>query len=255
MKLTCDLCGGALQMNLGGQDATCKSCGLVYSLARLQEKLGIGGAAPSKTPEAPTKPAVAKPEASQEQFTMQVDGVCGRYLTGRVQTGCIGIGETVYINGNESAPYRVYRFGDDIATVKVCAGMNVEIELNGCHRNILKQARTLIGDRTPGVNAYQFPGTLDAYFTHVLQQNFADYTLQTQVAKEGLRLPANYLLLKNGQPVVAIYVISCDDSSARYQAQKAVEIFGQAGIGCTHFYSEYRNDAQYVVDRIRSVMG
>lgn len=39
MKLTCDLCGGALQINLGGQGATCTNCGLGYTMDRLKEKL------------------------------------------------------------------------------------------------------------------------------------------------------------------------------------------------------------------------
>lgn len=39
MKLTCDLCGGDLLMNAGGQSACCNRCGLAYSKERLKEKL------------------------------------------------------------------------------------------------------------------------------------------------------------------------------------------------------------------------
>lgn len=54
MKLTCDLCGGALQMTPGGGLAHCVNCGLEYSQERLQEKLQ--SAAPV-TPAAPVSPA------------------------------------------------------------------------------------------------------------------------------------------------------------------------------------------------------
>ena len=56
MKLTCDLCGGVLQMNAGGKDATCKTCGLCYPIAVLREKLGLGAAAqPQEKPAEPEK--------------------------------------------------------------------------------------------------------------------------------------------------------------------------------------------------------
>ena len=39
MKLTCDLCGGELQMLAGGQQAQCVDCGLEYPKERLMEKI------------------------------------------------------------------------------------------------------------------------------------------------------------------------------------------------------------------------
>ena len=39
MKLTCDLCGGELQMNLDGQGAVCVNCGMTYSVEHLRKKL------------------------------------------------------------------------------------------------------------------------------------------------------------------------------------------------------------------------
>lgn len=41
MKLTCDVCGGELQMAFGGQSALCVNCGITYSIDRLREKLGV----------------------------------------------------------------------------------------------------------------------------------------------------------------------------------------------------------------------
>ena len=49
MKLTCDLCGGELQMNLDGKGATCSNCGMTYSLEHLRKKLGAQSAESEKT--------------------------------------------------------------------------------------------------------------------------------------------------------------------------------------------------------------
>ena len=38
-KLCCDICGGALMMQSGGQTAICDSCGMQYSVERVREKV------------------------------------------------------------------------------------------------------------------------------------------------------------------------------------------------------------------------
>ena len=37
--LTCDVCGGNLIMNAGGQTATCQFCGMMHSIERMREKV------------------------------------------------------------------------------------------------------------------------------------------------------------------------------------------------------------------------
>lgn len=64
MKLTCDLCGGELQMNPGG--AVCGNCGLEYGEDRLREKIAEQKPVPDpkppvrKDPPAPKKPTAAE---------------------------------------------------------------------------------------------------------------------------------------------------------------------------------------------------
>lgn len=62
MKLTCDLCGGTLQINSGGKGATCTNCGLGYTMERLQEKLSG-----QKIPQTPpvSDPPVSDPPLSE----------------------------------------------------------------------------------------------------------------------------------------------------------------------------------------------
>ena len=40
MKIVCDVCGGALQVNAANQGAACTVCGMRYSIEALREKLG-----------------------------------------------------------------------------------------------------------------------------------------------------------------------------------------------------------------------
>lgn len=44
MKLTCDLCGGTLQMNTDGKGAVCTNCGLTYPIETLRQKMGLQNA-------------------------------------------------------------------------------------------------------------------------------------------------------------------------------------------------------------------
>ena len=50
MKISCELCGGALQMNVGGQGATCAVCGLSYPMERLREMLAARTAVKTEAP-------------------------------------------------------------------------------------------------------------------------------------------------------------------------------------------------------------
>ena len=66
MKLTCDICGGTLQMNSGGTGATCVNCGMTYSVDRLREKLG----GPADIPDATYTPMENSPEQMPQEETI-----------------------------------------------------------------------------------------------------------------------------------------------------------------------------------------
>ena len=70
MKLTCDLCGGELQMNTDSQGAICTNCGMNYTLDSLRKKLNAQSKPPTQSNTAfsscsPTQPANVQP-ATQE---------------------------------------------------------------------------------------------------------------------------------------------------------------------------------------------
>ena len=76
MKLTCDLCGGELQMNPGG--AVCGNCGLEYGEDRIREKMAEQKPVPDpkppvrKDPPAPKKPTAAEKKAQKKMKIMWI---------------------------------------------------------------------------------------------------------------------------------------------------------------------------------------
>ena len=285
MKLTCDLCGSALQMNLGGQGATCTSCGLTYSMERLREMLT--GQTPVK-PE-PPKPEPVKPEPPKpvppkpddeiiydvqdwtvvppapqpdtgfnfrpEQFVMENNGRGNGDLCGMVRQGGIGLGDSVYIDGDYAHPYTVYSINDDSDVVCAKAGKKADLFLVQCPKKIWKNARMVTGAPDPVANAYNYPGTVKEYFSCLLEGTFGEYEIRCDVPKDGLNIPVNYLFCWGGEPVAAVFLIDSNDNKARYQVEKAARIFAPEGVACTHFFENYRNDMPYVVDRVRGVLG
>lgn len=275
MKITCDLCGGSLQINMGGQGATCTTCGLNYTMDRLREKLT--GETPVK-PE-PLKPEPPKPEPPKpadkiyditewepvdppkssfdyvpEQFVMENVGGGNGDICGRVQQGGIGLGDMVYIDGDYEHPYKVYSINDDPYMTCAKEGMPAELFLQKCPRKVWKNARMVTGAPNPVANAYNYPGTVKEYFSHLLLGTFGEYEIRGDVPHPDVKIPVSFMFYQGGKPVLAVFLVNSRDCKARFQAEKATWVDVMAGIACTHFYDDYRNDAPYVIRRIREAM-
>lgn len=285
MKITCDLCGGALQMNPGGRGATCTECGLTYSMERLREMLaGKTSVKPEPLKPVPPKPEPPKPmppeqekeiiydvqdwsvvppapnlnpgfDFTPKQFVMENRGNGIGDLSGLVRQGGIGLGDDIYIDGDYHHPYRVYSINDDPYTICAKEGMPAELFLVKCPRKVWKNARMVTGNPNPVANAYNYPGTVREYFSHLLLGTFGEYEIRGNVPKDGLNIPVHYLFCRGGKPVLAVFLIDSNDSNARYYVEKAARMFALEGVSCTHFYENYRNDAPYVIDRVRSALG
>ena len=278
MKLTCDLCGGKLRVEPGGQSARCTECGLGYTMERLREKLGLQTPRQPEPeePVAPVAPAAPEPvedipeveavedveepvsaadyDFSARQFVMDHDGCGAGDLTGLVAQGGIGLGDYVYINNDYVHPYVVYSINDDPSVVCAKAGQSADLYLANCPSRVLRKAQRITGIPDPEANAYNYPGTAQEYFSHLLPEAFGEYEVVPNVPHPFLKTPIDYLFYRDGRPVLAVFLVHSNDSKARYQAQKAVAILGKVGIACTHFFENYRTDMSYVIDRIRAAM-
>ena len=332
MKLTCDLCGSALQVTLGGQSASCPSCGLTYSMERLKEMLNAQTSVTAESTEAESKKSDSskqesnksvtqedivydvteweKPETEKEviyevtdweipetekeivydvtdweipktekedvndvtvwekadalvpvfdfkpkQFVMEIKGNGIGDLSGWVCQGAIGLGDSVYLDGDYAHPYTVYSINDDGNMICAKEGMPTELFIAISNRKLLKNVKTVTGNPDPVANVYNYPGTVREYFAHVFASTFSQYEIRADVPHSELKIPVNYMFFRDGKPVMVVFLIHSNNSMARYQVEKAARIFRQNGIGCTHFFENYRNDMPYVIQRIRGTMG
>ena len=277
MKLTCDLCGGALEMNLGGQGATCTTCGLTYSMGRLREMLKGNTTVQSEPPKPePPKPVPPTPDDEKiyvvtewepvdppkrgfdykpEQFVMENSGGGNGDLCGRVQQGGIGLGDSVYIDGDYDHPYKVYTINNDPYMTCAKVGMPAELYLVKCPRKVWKNARMVTGDPNPVANAYNYPGTVREYFSNLLLSEFSQYEIRGNMPHDELNIPVSYLFYQGGKPVLAVFLVHSQEYKDHSQVRKAARIFALEGVACTHFYENYRNDAPYVIERVRGALG
>lgn len=287
MKICCDLCGGTLQMNTAGQDATCLTCGMSYTMERLRRMLqsaqtpavpvpkpAAPAPAPAPKPAVPAtsvpapKPAVPAPAvpapfgmngqifaktSTVPQFVMDVTSGKGDVFNGIVRQGAVGVGDRVYINYDYSHPYTV--LGDGGGNIIVKQGA-VRLKLDDCPKKVAQEASIITGVPNPVESYYNSQNAASplAYFENLLRREFSDYQLEKEVPCAGVKKPVTFLLSRNGQPRVAVFVVDRQSQFERHAVQKAAQVLAPYGVGVTHFYKFFRNDAPYVVERIRAAM-
>lgn len=274
MKLTCDLCGSPLQMNPGGQDASCTFCGLQYPRARLQELLRQLSETnentrhpeelPSENPVQNTNPLPAPFDGGQlldasfvpaplraEQFVMEVNSFSHGDIVGYIRQGGVGLGDPIYLD-------KTYRTGHTVNSLEgpVClkAGSAAQLYVGSLSKARNPGIQVITGVPNPVPNAYNYPGTPEQFFAAVLLEDFPEYTVYADVRHPDLKIPITFLLCGPGK-TAAILLVDSDDSSGRWQVTKAQKLLAQQGIGFTHFYEDYRSDRPYVTDRIRGILG
>lgn len=146
----------------------------------------------------------------------------------------------------------------------------------------------------PACDAYHYSGSVERYFSELLQGCFPECTVRENVSPASLRrgsgaaswecrcgtantgkfcsecgkprpgaaglfnvaqdaVNLSFVLYRNGAPAAAIILCSKYewDSVAIHLAMDACK---QANIPCLRFYEQFRNDAGYVTQRIRSVL-
>lgn len=106
----------------------------------------------------------------------------------------------------------------------------------------------------PAKDAYAFSGTADAYFYQLLRNCFSEYEVQRS-NEQNQRTTAgsdwsHFLLKQNGALKAVVLVVdkhnwnSQEISDTQYYCK-------HRRIPCVRFIRQFRNDAGYVVDRIR----
>ena len=267
MTIQCDLCRAPLQINSGGQSATCTGCGLRYPMERLREKLSgshptpppptpvsIPAPAPDPDPEPEPIPAPDPTPIPTDSFAMELRPGKGD-LSGTVLQGGIGLGDKVYIDMDYRHPYTVYSINDDPDVTSVQAGDHADLFVRErIPRKVLRSARLVTGVPDPVPSAYNAPGPVQDYFFRLLRQEFGECELRRDVILTDPAFPADFLLGRDNRPVGAVFLIRSDDTRARRHVERQVEALRAKGLGATHFFLDYRNDAPYVIRRLREAL-
>ena len=120
----------------------------------------------------------------------------------------------------------------------------------------------------PATDAYAYSGSVEEYFEGLLQGCLPSYQVLRDVPPSRMPLfesqlsgaPAysrrniDFLLCKNGTPVLAILL--CKQYSWKtVPIRNTMEDCSRVGVPCLRFIREFRNAAQYCLDRIRSALG
>ena len=95
----------------------------------------------------------------------------------------------------------------------------------------------------------------EVYFMKIITSNFKSLTVKrnVKVSTKEQSVPISYMLYKNKKPVLAI--ILC--SSRIYDLPKiknAMEACKKQGIPVQRYFTEFENDKEYVINRIKSAL-
>jgi hypothetical protein len=95
----------------------------------------------------------------------------------------------------------------------------------------------------------------EIYFTQLITTHFKGYTLKRniRITTKTPSVPASYVLYKSKKPVLAI--ILC--SSRIYNMPKienTMEACKKQGIPVQRYFTEFENDKEYVINRIKSAL-
>lgn len=110
------------------------------------------------------------------------------------------------------------------------------------------------------VNLYNYPGDAMDYFFGLLSESFPSYHVEKNVTASRLGIgsasqdmPKNLLLSKAGSPALLILLLPKNS----YRLKRITELKQQCeSVGISHmqFFLEFRNEAGYVVNRIRKAL-
>jgi len=397
MKLMCDLCGGSLQMNSGGQGAVCVHCGLGYTMEHLRGKLARqrnGTQTPSGDVSGAVKPPVDSPISktpSEEKETdirdilrneakrkgdfvmtlkdvFSVSGSAAVY--GTVESGeaacgdalllngkqrctvvaivcndkpqssvCVGVSAAIMLDGVElndlaagdvltrdgkktqgvpngeadsfrgrllnsssmeigarsrqfvmkvsgakrmrskvclmglvqqgsavgtqqvsldSAPGSLYRVSGAVGVdgdhwKQMSAGTEVYLYLD-CPMDIMKRATVALGEADPPGNLYNSGLEAEDYFASVLLDELNDCRIYADAWFKDVGLPVNFLICRDDRPVLAVFLLDSWDGKRRSRVNRAIIECGRHGLPAMQFFTDYRNDAGYVAERVRGGM-
>ncbi len=106
----------------------------------------------------------------------------------------------------------------------------------------------------PAPDGYSFRGTVDDYFAQLIATNFPQYRVFRNEPMAGHQnVPVSFLLFQNGEAKLAVILCGSQEYRTR-RVQSTVDACIFRNIPYQRYYRDFRNEASYVVGRIRSAL-
>ena len=103
-------------------------------------------------------------------------------------------------------------------------------------------------------NAYCFNGTVEQYFSKLLAERFPEYSVRRNLSvrsENGETAPISFLLVRNERPCLAI-ILCHSQQYKRKRYLNTIQACERRGIPAQRYFTDFRNDANYVTTRIRN---
>lgn len=279
MKVVCCICGGVLMVETGGKMAVCTGCGVGYSIERVREMVGTHNHEPPVEKSSPPKKertggreSMKKgkeaveifpqgkadvtnrwEEVTLEPVRIRIRAVVGsgfqtRTLSGVVESGTFDVGTDLYVNDDKNrvcCPYKMTCKDLQIATAE--KDMQVMITFNGPQVKHLKDAKYLTAPAALSGSIEE-----ETYFAGILKTHFKEYTVKrnVKISMKSPAVPATFVLYKKERPVLAI--ILCSSRVYNYdKIENTMEACKQQKIPIQRYFTEFENEKEYVIKRIR----
>jgi len=237
MKLVCDICGGELEMEVGGKRAKCVNCGMTYSIERLKEKLN-----PNENREKINERKVEHENVVEKTpLRIRIDKVGGSIFSkdcvieGTILSGELRSRDIIGIEGEKKSYTVSY-------TNPINKKSNVRIVINQTSKKEFAPGQIL-------VKSY----AVDDYFRKILARHFREIEVQEDVEIVDDGVNVNFILIKNGQPKLAI--ILCNSRVYNSKAiRQTIDACEASGVVVQRYFRDFENEESYVCQRIGSVL-
>lgn len=104
-------------------------------------------------------------------------------------------------------------------------------------------------------DCYDFTGSPEEYFAKLFLERFSEYGIRTELAVQfdHYNRAISYIFEKGGRTVYV--AILCPSYFYKRKALQEIMVsFEQQGIPVHRYFSDFRNDKEYVCDRVRSAI-
>lgn len=257
----CDLCGGPLMIDIGGQYATCQNCGMRHSIERVKEMLNDSAVIPT------IKPQLRDDSIKWEQVGSDFEERDPNALW-RTENLLVTVDQM------QKAVHGLFR--TKTRTAYVCQINNGTLPYSGiltdvhtgqeyyiCYHSEDDFPELEFSDEEYFGKTYPLPGSGTRWmgrpsFVHMVEDACEDAVIRYQVqasvfGADEFCYPVDYLIVKDGKPLLAICLV--DKNNYRYKCvSKTKEAVERMGIEYMRFFVEMPNDPSYVTRRIKTAL-